>query len=261
MLKQRLVILLITTLVLLAGWGFLEYLVDSQLMRVYQDISRYPVILYSYNMNTLQQIESTLNKETYVREVVIQPSDSIAVDLMQKYNLQGAQDILQTGTLPNVLLVYLQGSRFSAQQKNLLKLRISPYRDSVMADYQDSIWQDSLTRAQSIQRIHLFGGILFGLLMFLVFLLMRLHYEKDMAKYWKIFARAGGDIRYLRTHFWQNSVVIAFIPTAVNVLLYYSLALTNQLAHVIPFTFFIMQLVILLVSAAAAFYLTGRNYD
>jgi hypothetical protein len=258
MLKQKMILLLIATLVLLSGWGFLEYLIDFQVMNVYKAISTYPVILYSYDMDLLTNIQHKLSSEKYVKLTQLQESDSIAVELIKKYNLGEAMDIIESKTLPNVLLIYLQGNRFASQDKSLLKQQIDPYKDSLMVDYQESIWSESLSRSQSLRQIHLLGSILFGLLMFLVFLLMRLHYEKDMAKYWKIYARAGGDTRYQRSHFWQNTLMICLVPTILNTIVYYILSTSHLINAVIPWDFFLLQLIILGISSIVANLMTQK---
>ncbi len=252
MLKSKMIILLLTTLVLLSGWGFLEYLIDFQVRNVYQAISSYPVILYSYDIGLLQKMQQQLGSQKYVKQTQLQVSDSIAVDLIKKYNLGEAIDIIENNTLPNVLLVYIQGNRFSNVDKNLLKIQLTPYKDSLMVDYQESVWNESLSRSQSLRQIHLLGSILFGLLMFLVFLLMRLHYEKDMSDYWKIYAHAGGDIRYQHTHFWQNTLVICLIPTFINTIVYYILSTGHLINAVIPWDFFLLQLIIISLSSVIA---------
>jgi hypothetical protein len=258
MLKQKMILLLIAILVLLSGWGFLEYLIDFQVHNVYKAISSYPVILYSYDMDLLNKMQQKLGNEKYVKQTQLQVSDSIAVDLIKKYNLGEAMDIIESNTLPNVLLIYLHGNRFSNQDKSLLKLQLDPYKDSLMVDYQENIWNESLTRSQSLRQIHLLGSILFGLLMFLVFLLMRLHYEKDMSNYWKIYARAGGDVRYQHSHFWQNTVLICLIPTLINTLVYYILSMGHLINLVIPWDFFLLQLIILSISSLVANLMTQK---
>ncbi|HPT72492.1 MAG TPA: hypothetical protein PLE74_09460 [Candidatus Cloacimonadota bacterium] len=259
MLRKRMILLLITTLVLLTGWGFLEYLVDSQINNVYREISNYPVILYSYDINVLHNIQQKLNSKQYIKDSQLQVSDSIAVDLIRKYNLGEAMDVIESNTLPNVLLVYLQGNRFSGLDRSLLKQQIDPYKDSLMVDYQDNIWSETLTRSQSLRQIHLLGSILFGLLMFLVFLLQRLHYEKDMSNYWKIYARAGGDTRYQQTHFWQNTALICIVPTLVNAIVYYVISTGQLIGSVIPAKFFLVQLIIIGCSSVFAKLMTPKS--
>lgn len=252
------ILLLITILVLLSGWSFLEYLIDFQIQNVYKAISSYPVILYSYDMDLLHNIQQKLGSEKYIKQTQLQISDSIAVDLIKKYNLGEAMDIIESNTLPNVLLIYLQGNRFASLDKSLLKQQIDPYKDSLMVDYQENIWNDSLGRSQSLRQIHLLGSILFGLLMFLVFLLMRLHYEKDMSNYWKIYARAGGDVRYQYSHFWQNTLLICLIPTFLNIVVYYILSSGHLINSVIPWNFFLVQFIILGLSSICANLMTQK---
>ena len=69
MLKQRMILLLITTLLLLSGWGFLEYLIDYQVQNVYKSISSYPVILYSYDMDLLHRMQHGTHRDQGTFEI------------------------------------------------------------------------------------------------------------------------------------------------------------------------------------------------
>lgn len=259
--RSRFVLLVIITTILIIAWTGLEFILTNQLKQIYQTVSNYPVVCYSYNLPLLDNLQKQMKTKNYVDRLVLQNSDMITKELIQSYSLQEAADIIEGKTLPNVLLVYLKGSKFSWGEKTQLATILAPFKAEMVIDYQDNIWKETFNRAKVVEQSHLVGTILVGLVLFLVFFFMRLHHEHVTSEYWQIFHRAGGDIAHRSSYNWLNSLLIVGIPMLCTVLLYFILTWQYLIAHVIDYRFFLLQFGILLLSNVVAVFWNRKHYE
>jgi hypothetical protein len=248
--RKQFIILLVTGVLLIMGWTIVEYLLQSQIQYQYQQISSYPLIVYSWDGDLMTTLQKDLKQYGFIDSLVYKTSDQAAAETIQKYNLTGAEEILEQKTLPNVLVIYLHGSGLSRTQKLTVKdyLDKSPQKDRMMIEYQNDIWNSSFQHIDQFNQIRWIVLAFIALVIYLVFLLKRLHYEHHLARLKHYMQRNPEDQIEIHDHYWINSLILCVVPVAVSFILYEIFFYSDWLLYSLDWFFFLIQLAV--VSAA-----------
>jgi len=253
--KHQLTVLIVTAILLVLGWTVIEYLLQSQIQYQYSQLSSYPILVYTWNDSLMEQVKLDLQQFDFVANQEIKSSEKAAQELIQKYNLQGVEDILEEKTLPNVLIVTMSGNSRSREQKLQLKDKLSapPYKDKIMVEYQNDIWNKTFERIDQLNGIHWIVLSFLALVIYLVYVFKRLHYEHRHIRLQHLLKI--GDLEAVRTGetFWSYSALLVFAPVTLAWLIYEVLSYSDVLQYDIPWYFFLIQIAVLAVASLTAY--------
>lgn len=253
--KKQLTLLILTGILLILGWTIVEYLVQSQIQYQYQQISTYPILVYSWDVKMMQELQEELKQNDFIRETVYKTSEQSAIEMIQKYGLSGAEEILQERALPDMLLIYLKGDAKSRAYKIILKDKLDnhPDKDRLMTEYQNDIWDLTFKRIDQLNQIRWILIAFIGLVIFLVFLLKRLHYEHHLARFRHYLKAKPEEFISLHDHFWGNTFLLCVLPVGISFILYQIMYYSDWLLYKIDWYFFFIELGIVMLASLIAY--------
>jgi hypothetical protein len=252
--KKQFMLLIITGVLLIMGWTVVEYLLQSQIQYQYQQLSNVPVMIYSWDLKVMDSLKADLAKYDFIREIIYKAGDQSADELIQKYNLKGAEDILQEKALPDLMIIYLKGISKARANKLILKDYLDNRNDKnrMMVEYQDDIWNLTFTRIDQFSQVRWIVIAFLSLVIFIVFLLKRLHYEHHLARIMHLTQTRESGETELHDHFLGNSLLLAFVPAGISFFLYKIFYISDWLLYSIKGYFFLIQLLVILLATAVA---------
>jgi hypothetical protein len=240
---------------LILGWTVVEYMLQSQIQYQYQQLSTYPVMVYSWDREVMDSLKADIPKLDYIREIVYKTGEESALEMIKKYGLSGTEDILEDSALPDMMIIYLKGNAAARANKLILKERLekSPERSKMMVEYQNDIWDISFKRIDQWNQIRwiLIGFI--GIVIFLVFLLKRLHYEHHLARIRHLVQTRQAEAGLIRDHFWGNTFLLCFLPVGISYLLYQVFYYSDWLLYGMKSYFFLIELGVILAASLVAY--------
>jgi len=257
--KGILVQLLIVTIGMII-WNLGNIAFGWQNERYVSELSRQPMLLYSRSYDKLTMLRDELNQFPYVSFVSIEADTLVARNLIDTYKLDQAENILNNYTLPSVMTIYFFGENFvKANQENLYDLITNKYEISnvIFNDKEANHIKDQLSEFNFIYKaIYLVYGILF----FIILLMMRIYYERRQDRFWEIYRLAGGKAggrgkRYL----WYSFLLLLFPAIFMGGIYYAALHLGYLSYHIINIHFYIQAGVVIATSLLARLFL-GRKF-
>jgi hypothetical protein len=248
--RKQFILLIVTGILLIMGWTIVEYFLQSQIQYQYQQISTYPLMVYSWDGDLMTKLKSDLKQYDFIDSLDYKTSEQAAAETIRKYNLGGAEEILQQKTLPNVMIIYIKGSSSARLHKLTLKdhLEKSPEINRMMIEYQNDIWNSTFQRIDQFRQIRWMILGFIGLVIYLVFLLKRLHYEHHLARIKHFMQKNPDEQIHVHDHFWINSALLNLVPIAFSFILYEVFYYSDWLLYSLDWYFFAIQLGV--VSAA-----------
>jgi hypothetical protein len=252
--KKQFMLLIVTGVLLVMGWTVVEYLLQSQIQYQYNQLANVPVMIYSWDLKVMDSLKADLSKYGFIRDTLYKPGDKSAEELIQKYNLKGAEDILREKALPDLMIIYLKGNSQARADKLILRDYLDNRADKnrMMVEYQDDMWNLTLTRLDQLSQVRWIVMAFLSLVIFIVFLLKRLHYEHHLARILHLTHAKGPVGTELHDHFWGNSLLLAFVPVGISFFLYKIFYISDWLLYCIQGYFFIIQLLVIGLATAVA---------
>lgn len=253
--RKQFIILVITGVLLILGWTIVEYMLQSQIQYHYQQISTYPVMVYSWDEKLMTTLQTDMKQYNFVKEVVYKTSDQSAGEMIQKYGLTGVEEILQQKSLPNILIVYIKGDAHARMNKLILKEKLekSPDKDRMMMEYQNDIWDTTFVRIDQFNQIRWIVMGFIGLVIMLVFLLKRMHYEHHLARIKHLIQTKQTDALRVHDHFWINSLLLTVLPVGISFVLYEVFFYNDWLLYSIDWYFFLIELGVVTAATLIAY--------
>ena len=253
--RKQFIILVVTAVLLVLGWTIVEYLMQSQLQYQYKQLSGYPVIIYSWEDSLLTTLQTKLMTFDYVKVVEYKTSEQATAELIQKYRLQGAEDILQEKTLPNVLIIYLKGSASARSDRFKLQdfLGKVTQQNRMMIEYQNNVWDNTMERIDQLIQIRWIMLGFLSLVISLVFFFKRIHYEHRMAHLRSLIKGKQMFVHPLADHFWLNSALLVLLPVFLSFVLYEIFYNSDLLLYSLDWYFFLIQLTVLTAATLIAY--------
>jgi cell division protein FtsX len=253
--RKQFIILVVTGVLLILGWTIVEYMLQSQIQYHYQQLSTYPVMVYSWDEKLMTDLQTEMKQYTFVKEVVYKTSEQSAGEMIQKYGLSGVEEILQQKSLPNILIVYIKGNAQARMNKLILKdkLEKSPDKDRMMTEFQNDIWDNTYARIEQFNQIRWIVMGFIGLVIMLVFLLKRMHYEHHLARIKHLIQTKQASDTRVHDHFWINSILLTLVPVGFSFILYEVLFYNDWLLYSIDWYFFLIELGVVTVATLIAY--------
>lgn len=253
--RNQFIILIVTGILLILGWTIVEYFIQSQIQYQYQQVSTYPLMVYSWDEDLMSTLKGDLKKYDFIDSLVFKTSDQAADEIIQKYGLAGADEILQQKTLPNLLIIYIKGSAKARLHKLTIKdyLEKSPSKDRMMIEYQNDIWDHTFQRIDQFNQIRWIVLGFISLVIFLLFLLKRLHYEHHLARIKHYLQKNPDKQIHIHDRFWLNSILLNVLPIAFSVILYDIFYYSDWLIYSIEWYFFLIQFGVVSLATLAAY--------
>lgn len=253
--KKQFIVLVVTAVLLVLGWTIIEYLLQSQIQFQLRQLSTYPVMVYTWDVDLVNQLKADLLKQTYIKSTEFMTSEQAATDLIKKYNLAGAEEILETKTLPNVLIIYLKGDMAARKNKLLLKsvLESPTYQNRIMTELQTDIWTKTWQRIDQFRQGRWIVLGFLALVISLVFFFKRLHYEHRLARIRHLVHLSPVDEIMSHDRYWINSALLVLMPVALGAILYEIFYYTDWLLYSIDWYFFVIQAGVLSAATLAAY--------
>jgi hypothetical protein len=253
--KRQFIILTCTAILLIMGWTAVEYMLQSQIQYQLNQLSTYPVMIYTWDADLMTQIKASLSQYDFIKNTEYKDSETASSELIKKYGLQGAEEILEQKSLPNVLIIYLKGDMKSRANKLILKdlLENGSFKNQIMTEMQNDVWTKTWQRIDQFQQIRWIFLSFIALVIFLVFFFKRLHYEHRLARIMQLTHLNAVDEIRSHDRFWMNSLLLVPLPVLIGFFAYQILYYIDWLLFSIPWYFFLIQLAIVALATLAAY--------
>jgi hypothetical protein len=253
--KKQFILLIVTGILLIMGWTVIEYLLQSQVQYQYQQIANIPVMIYSWDMKVMKSLQEDIGKYDFIRETLYKPGDISAAELIRKYGLKGAEDILREKALPDLMIIYLKGNFKARADKLILKdyLENRPDKDRMLVEYQSDNWSQTFNRIDQLNQVRWIVMAFLSLVIYIVFLLKRLHYEHHLARIRHLIATKQTEQVELHDHFWGNSLLLGLVPVGISFFLYQIAYNSDWLLYSIRGYFFLIQLLVIALATVTAY--------
>jgi hypothetical protein len=253
--KKQFMLLIVTAVLLIMGWTVIEYLLQSQIQYQYQQVSTYPVMIYSWDLKVMDSLKEGLAGYEFIRETLYKTGEQSATELIEKYGLKGAEEILREKALPDLLIIYLKGEHKARTNKLVLRDYLENLADKerIMVEYQDDIWNLTFTRIDQLRQVRWIVIAFLSLVIFIIFLLKRLHYEHHLARIRHLIQTRRKEDEEFNDHFWSNSMLLGFLPVGISFFLYKIFYYSDWLLYSIRSYFFLIQLGVILLATLVAY--------
>ena len=169
--------------------------------------------------------------------------------------LDQAEEVLQDDALPDMLIIYLKGNAKARANKLILKdwLDKHPDKESMMVEYQNDIWKYAFQRVDALNQIRWILIAFIGLVIYLVFLLKRLHYEHHLARIKHLMQTRQREEVPVHDHFWGNTLLLSFLPVLLSFFIYQICYSSDWLLYSIGIPFFLIELLVVLAASLTAY--------
>lgn len=253
--RKQFILLIVTGVLLILGWTIIEYMIQSQIQHQYQQLSTYPVMVYSWDDYMMNTLRTDLRQYDFIDSLEYKTSDQAAAEMISKYNLAGADEIMQQKTLPNVMIIYIRGSVKARMHKMMLKehLENSPDKDRMMVEYQNEVWGSTFQRIDQFAQIRWIVLGFIAIVIYLVFLLKRLHYEHHLARLKHFMKKNPREQVQLHDNFWINSAILCFVPVIVSFIIYEVFYYSDWLLYGLDWYFFLIQFAVAALATVTAY--------
>jgi len=222
---------------------------EQKKVQIYQKLSPIPIIIFSYELDSLYSIKTKLNSFLWVDSLQIEEQTEISKRLIAEYQLSESSEILSRYTLPNVMKIYLRGEFFHKSVREEVWRIIKENNEAAEINYDNEFWEKIQIEADNVQpNINLINfaylianGVMIVFLIFFV-IFMRIHFETKRNQFWKIFQISGGKKNSRAKMFFLNSFVLSIIPTGLNFGIYFAAIYFDYLKIQIDDKLFIIEL-------------------
>ena len=222
---------------------------EQKKTQIYQKLSHIPIIIFSYELDSLYSIKTKLNSFFWIDSLQIEEQTEISERLIAEYQLSESSEILRKYTLPNVMKIYLKGDFFYKSEKDEVWRIIKENDEAANINYDNEFWEKIQAEADNVQPDISFinfaylianGVIIVFLIFFAIF--MRIHFETKRDQFWKIFRISGGKKNSRAKMFFLNSFVLGILPTGLNFGIYFAAIHFGYLRIQIDNKLFIIEL-------------------
>ncbi|MDP8200520.1 MAG: hypothetical protein P9M11_00090 [Candidatus Tenebribacter burtonii] len=250
---------IIVIFIVLIGWNLL-HLGHKYQKNVFEDnISASPMMFLSMQENTLEQLKLKIEKNDFIRDIIIIQDSIVAQTLINNYNLGGSKNILSSYILPTAMQINFAGDKFQIEQKQELERVLLDYAPAVIYYFDNVRWQINQNKITLLAKSYYVGFGLFIILILFISIFLRIHFEIKSNVFWKIYRSSGGRFGKRRKQFLVNSLYLCSIPLILNVAIYYSLTYFQLLHIKIDYRIFGIELLSLVISSLFAGIVLGEN--
>ncbi|PID28025.1 MAG: hypothetical protein CSB55_06710 [Candidatus Cloacimonadota bacterium] len=190
--------------------------IDKMKLGEYEYLESIPIVVYSYDCESLENETGKLTKYDYVGSAVIESSESITDSLIKKYDLKNIKKVIGKVSLPNIMYIRIIGEKFNEKAKNNLLEQLNKKEKGFALDYNDRIWEENNRRLELFNTAENAIFLTFYLIIFLIRVFMRNYAERRNEKYWTVYLHAGGDFKRVKKMFRKNSFLPIFLPVLFN---------------------------------------------
>jgi len=251
---------IIVIFIVLVGWNLLHLGYEYQKNVFENNISASPMMLLSMQENTLEQLKLKIEKNDFIRDIIIIQDSIVAQTLITNYNLGGSKNILSSYILPTAMQINFAGDKFQIEQKRELERILLDYAPAVIYYFDSVQWQIDQNKITLLTKGYYAGFGLFIIFILFISIFLRIHFAIKSNVFWKIYRSSGGRFGKRRKQFLVNSLYLCSIPLILNVVIYYSLT-HFQLLHIkIDYRFFGIELLSLVISSLFARIALRENF-
>lgn len=207
---------------LVAVWSSLHIAHQIIENRIATSISDRPVFLFSWDENLLRDEQRQFEQLHFVSETIFKQDSDVLAELVTIYDLEGVESVVSEGALPHLLQLKLEGSLLNEESFDTLDFLIGELSDNDISTlYNPSYYRRYLNRQDMLDYSYLFANALLGLILLIVAIFMRLHYEHRCKDFWRIYSRAGGFHRSWGKQFVLDSALLSVVPVGLVSGIYY----------------------------------------
>ena len=264
--KRNIILQIITIAIVLTMWDF-SHIRQQVLTNSFQDkLSALPLIVY-LKSGMHEKIRGKLDNLALFRSIEFIEGNIIADSLMAEYHLEHSREALTAYPLPDVLQLYPDPLVFNSAAIDSVLIYLNR-QEKVIENIQfnqirwNSI-QSEISNGEMLYKIY--TGF-YGFLTFLLAMLMIAIDRQSSEEYWRVFERAGGDIRIRRRRFiWQALILLllSLSLSALFVFLYSKLVLNlSQVSIallVLPVSHYLTPTGVLILALVLAVLFTRRQ--
>jgi len=229
--------IVVITLILLV-WNILHLGYKYQ-KNIFEDqLSKTPMILIGQDARTLDSLRSDIDSLKIIRKIILEPDSVIARNLMNNYQLEEAEYLLDAFHLPSVMKIFFTGRDFSSTAKLDLEDHIISGYPQIVINYDNSFWVKSNKKTELLNKSYLYGNGFLVLFLVTTIIFLRLYFESKRNDYWRIYRNSGGKRKKRRKQFFGASLLICLIPIILNFAAYFALQYYNYLPLEIDLRYF-----------------------
>ena len=192
MIKNRIFLILITFIAISAYWGFFN-LYSYKVNKLNDSLEKIPIIVISQNDSLISKIKTSSDSLAFVSQSILTMSDSLKNTLINKYNLDNANQYLDESNLPNILKIYIKKGMFTANSKLVIGNTLLHFKSDIIIKYNDIFWTEVNDKILFLQNAMKIITIFFWSIFALIILYLKFIFEKLNAFYWGVFLRGGGN--------------------------------------------------------------------
>jgi len=167
---------IIVIFIVLVGWNLLHLGYEYQKNVFENNISASPMMLLSMQENTLEQLKLKIEKNDFIRDIIIIQDSIVAQTLITNYNLGGSKNILSSYILPTAMQINFAGDKFQIEQKRELERILLDYAPAVIYYFDSVQWQIDQNKITLLTKGYYFGFGLFIILMLFFSIFLRYRY-------------------------------------------------------------------------------------
>ena len=236
--KHRFFLLLIFLFLLLLIWNSIHYLYQFQKKNYQDSLGALPLILFSAEQTKLDSLSSILKEKNYVESVEQENNEQIVQNLIHEYELNDADTILDSYSLPFILKIYFRGDAFDLSAKKELKSVLDKFSQNIRWRFNDTYWIHFQQRILLLNRVYFYFTILIAIILLVFGVYFRVRSEIKQDFFWKVYQAAGGKYFKRRKVFFLHSVLLTMLPVLLNYGIYYFLSWKQYLIFEIDLIYF-----------------------
>lgn len=220
--KRGIFMQIIVLTFLVAVWSALHWAHQILENRIDEIISERPIFLFSWDEDLLRDEQRQFEQLHFISETVFKQDSDVLAELVSTYDLEGVESVVSNGALPHLIQLRIEGSLLNEENFNTLDFLIGELSDTDISTlYNSNYYRRYLNRKDLLDNSYFLANALLGLLLLIVAIFMRIHYEHRSKDFWRVYSRAGGFHRSWGRQFVLDSAILCIIPVGLISGIYY----------------------------------------
>jgi hypothetical protein len=258
-LKKGIFLQIIIITIILLIWNALHLGYQYQKDFLEKQLSKIPMILISQDVASLDSLHFDIADKIIIRRIIVEPDSVVALNLMENYQLEEAENLLENFHLPSIMKIFFTGREFSSTAKLNLEDFIMTNYPQIAINYDNHSWVKIDRKISFLTKSYYYGNGFLALFILISIIFLRLYQEAKYHEYWRIYRNSGGKRKKRRQQFFKNSLLLCLLPIFLNLAAYFLLQYLNYLFLEIDLRFFAAEFGFVVFSVLLSRTFLGSN--
>jgi len=235
--------------ILAMAWIAVHYKFEEAQQQQLEDLTSYPIYAYVADTSKVSPMMAELKRFPELDSLHFETGAQAGRELVDTYSLPVSDDLLAGFSFPDLITLELKAIPASRWAKTNIINTLRQFIPEEDIDAQSIAWAKSEAKLKSLILLKILSDILIGILLLIVFIFVRMHFEQRLLLLHK--RKQVSVVDYLRhkSQTRNHSIMLLVVPLVLGLGTYAILAWQNVLAFILPYWYMGAVAVTLLIGS------------